>query len=310
MSNIEKYIDSSMYPAAPMPTKDPKVTLLSMTPDPLGAMAAAYRMYKGIPTSGSLSEITDEERREAWEEVQKTHLKAPYEFVDLHFFIEGVPRSFTHQMVRQRTAVYAQESLRFAVKENLSEAVQYPPSLQGTDQRARDLRDTWDNCITDIEETYNYLVQNGVPAEDAREILPQATLTRLNYKTNLRNLLEHAGNRLCTQAQFIWRSVFIQMVQAIRDYQHDYFGQQHAWQFELIAMSGVFAPVCYELGHCPFQAQVDRGCTIRDRVEAFSRAGVPSKEWAVGIGRPTYHESGVEVIYPHEWLSDPRAAWQ
>jgi thymidylate synthase ThyX len=46
-------------------------------------------------------------------------LKAPLEAIDFHFMVEGVTRAHTHQEVRQRTAVFAQESMRFAVKDKI-----------------------------------------------------------------------------------------------------------------------------------------------------------------------------------------------
>lgn len=309
MSDIERYADKSMYPAAPMQSLTPKVHLLSMTADPLGAVAAACRMYEGKPTY-DLSLVTDEERRHYWAQMQKTHLNAPLEFIDMHFFIEGVTRAFTHQMVRQRTAVYAQESLRFAVKEDISNEVAKPPSLSdpGRNQSGNnDLNDVWDGAVGAIDRAYRELIANGVPAEDARGLLPHAITTRLNYKTNLRNLIDHAGNRLCTQAQFEWRSFFLSLMDSVRNYvpsYGDFSDAGHAWQFELIADT-VFVPACYQMGHCPFNADFDRGCTIRSRVEEFASRGVPSSLWD---GEQARNE-GTNILR-EEWLSDPKAAWQ
>jgi flavin-dependent thymidylate synthase len=265
-----------------------------MTPDPLGAIAAACRMYEGIPTY-SLEEITDEERWKYAEQVQKTHLKAPLEFVKFHFFIEGVDRAFTHQMVRQRTAVFAQESLRFAVKHNMASEVVLPPAIVHGSQ---DIQDKFQEMLNAIEESYNWLVANGVPAEDARALLPHCVATRLNYCTDLRNLADHSGNRLCTQAQFIWREAFRGIAAAIRD--HSPLGA------DLVSLN-LFKPVCYQIGHCPFTATFDRGCTIRERVTAFASAGVSSEHWH----QPQGNGLG-EVIPPirtEEWMEDERAAW-
>jgi len=278
-TDVSTYVDKAMYGAAPMASQMPKVHLVSMTPDPLGAIAAACRMYEGKPTY-DLDDINDDERRQAWQQVQETHLKAPLEFVDLHFFIEGVTRAFTHQMVRQRTAVYAQESLRFAVKEEIAAR---PGPMIMQDRRKREI---WEEAMQLAHERYLSLIANGVPAEEARGLLPHDTLTRLNYKTNLRNLLEHAGNRLCTQAQFEWRLVFIGIVGAIHDYA-GYGTQWNKWQFEHIADSNVFKPVCFSLGHCPFNASFDRGCTIRPRVE----------------------DGKFDEIKPEEYMADPTAGW-
>ncbi len=312
-TEIQKYADQAMFQAAPIDedAKDstgniiPKVHLLWMTPDPLGAIAAMSRMYIGTPTY-DLADITDEERVRFFEDMQNTHLKAPLEAVKLHFFIEGVTRSFTHQMVRQRTAAYAQESLRFAVKDNMKNEIAKPPSvaqLPEDDPR----RVVWDKIVDDIDEGYNQLIGAGVPAEDARGLLPHAITTRLNYVTDLRALADHAGNRLCTQAQFEWRYVFLGIVDAIRNYNpykhlrfvtqidEDRVFSDPSWQFHRLADSGLFRPICYQLGKCPVKASFDRGCTIRERVDMHEKSGTPSSEWG--------------DINPAEWMADPKAAW-
>lgn len=296
MSEVQKWADKAMYAAEPMEGTTPKVYLLSMTPDPLGSIAAACMMYEGKVCRNIRKDVNDEMRRYYWDNIKKTHLKAPLEFVDLHFMIEGVTRAFTHQMVRQRTAVYAQESLRFAVKEDMASATALPPSLMGERVNEDALR-IWEESIAKTDEAYQTLVNMGVPAEDARGLLPTNITTRLNYKTNLRNLLEHAGNRLCTQAQFEWRLVFTALVSAIANYMpltgygfDSERGPEHergyAWQFQHIARDSVFAPICYALGKCQFNADFDRDCSIRGRVE----------------------EGKFDEIDPREWLMDPAAA--
>jgi len=292
---ITHYVDASMYEAEP-PLEDrvPRVTLLSATPDPLGALSAACAMYEGRVIR-NLNELTDDDRKHYWEQVQKTHLKAPLEFIDLHFMVENVSRAFTHQMVRQRTAVYAQESLRFAVKEQIDARpgpliAEHPDALE-----------IWSDTMQSLWGTYHELIQLGMPAEEARGILPHDTMTRLNFKTNLRNLADHLGNRLCTQAQFEWRMVATAMRSAIMEYKGPYLGHPNDasstlpgrdphtnWQFRHIAESNLFQPVCFTMGHCPFNASFDRGCTIRQRVDA---------------GR-------FDEIRTSEWLADPKAAFQ
>jgi flavin-dependent thymidylate synthase len=280
--DLQRYADASMYAAAPMKATEPTVHILWMTPDPLRAIAAACRMYEGIPTY-NLEDISEEERWRYAEQVQRTHLKAPLEFVKFHFFVEGVDRAFTHQLVRQRTAVYAQESLRFAVKENLSEEVSVPPSVS----ERSELVGQYKEYMHGVQDFYNKLISDGVPAEDARGVLPHGVLTRLNYCTDLRNLADHAGNRLCTQAQFHWRQFFLSLVMAI--------GEYSPVAADLLALD-LFKPVCYQMGKCPFQADFDRGCTIRSRVETHARHGTPSREW---------HD-----IRTEEWMGNPKAAWQ
>lgn len=333
---IQKWTDAAMVSAAPMQkdelgTVKPKVYLLSATPDPLGALAAGFRMYKGDPTY-DLRSLSAEDRVWAWEESLKTHLKAPWEFIDLHFFIEGVTRSFTHQMVRQRTACFAQESLRFAVKENLADEIPLPPMVVNGGEGPVAI---WQEAVKNMEKAYLALVNAGIPAEDARGLLPHATTTRLNYKTTFRALLEHAGNRLCTQAQFEWRAVFLGIIQAIRDYrpplqdpggpvrtyrpglanggsdETEYYKTRDlkstAWQFKVLALplAQTFSPVCYKAGRCTFMGTIDRACSIRDRVQAFAEHGVKPEQW----NEQHEIEGGryLPPIMPDEWMSDPTA---
>lgn len=327
-TRLQKWVDPAMYAAEPVTTTSPRVYLLEATPDPLGSIAAAAALYEG-GVRRSKAEVTHAERQKYLVELQKTKIKAPLEFVQFHFLIEGVTRGFTHQMVRQRTATFVQESTRFAVKEDVP--VGRPPSIAGMTEEKQGMTypdnqqgrwaGAWDATIESIQEAYQYLVNSGMPAEDARGLLPTNLLTRIHYSTDLRALLDHAGNRLCTQAQFEWRLVFAQMAQAIRQYnpfatfvkmyqgnstwedrQHmTWLGEQDRWQWE--ALADLFRPVCYQTGQCQFDASFDRKCSIRERVQKNAGVNRPSSEWHTS----TPH-GAIPAIRPEEWLTDPGAA--
>ena len=364
-TRLQKWVDPAMFVSEPLKAEGgPKVFLLGMNTDPLGSIAACCKMYKGEVVR-DLSEVTDDERREYLAEMQKTKLTMPLESVQLHFLIEGVTRSFTHQLVRQRTAAYAQESLRFAVVEDgLTERVALPPSLAGTkggelkrvqdewheawtneegrqeyyleedDPQIKDLRDRqgrlpaserwrdyWDKAIKVVGREYKTLVDAGMPAEDARGLLPHNITTRVHYITNLRGLLDHAGNRLCTQAQFEWRLVFARIAEAIRTYDprranaQRLYGEDASgwspdmlpdrWQFE--ALAGLLKPVCYQTGKCEFKANFDRACRIRDRVDTYAAHNIPPNQWPHGVDDPRVPVT-IQPIHPQEWLADPGAA--
>lgn len=339
--NLERWADEFMFEAEAISVSDgPKVYLLSANNDPLGSVAAAAKAYKGEFVQ-SLAEITDEERRYYLAEIQKTALAMPLESVNFQFRITGVTRGFTHQLVRQRTAAYSQESTRFAVKSGVP--VGLPPSIIETKpiaERAADLsvkypmwsaddclelterdasgadlwRDKWDEAVEKITEVYNFLVNDGMPAEDARGLLPTNLLTQVNYHTSLRGLQDHSGLRLCTQAQFEWRQVWLQIVEAIQQYGHSVSYREgdeeksSAWQFE--ALASIFKPICYQRGSCQFGAEFDRKCSIRERVQDFAAHGVPSSEWGREHqvtdrdGKP----SRLLPIHPAEFMYDEGAA--
>jgi flavin-dependent thymidylate synthase len=332
---VERWADEAMFEAEEMPfdvnKEGPQAYLLQGTPDPLGSIVAFSSMYTGKVVRNK-RDVTDDERRYHLEQMKATKLKAPLEAVNLHWMLEGVTRSFTHQMVRQRTAVYAQESLRFAVKENMDEEVALPPSLLHLPQDHPRVM-LWKRAVHTVDDIYNALVSDGVPAEDARGLLPHAITTRLNYHTNLRNFQDHAGNRLCTQAQFEWRAVWTRMIQAMRAYcTNDACQYNHGhsdkscdnWQWNEIA--DLFRPVCYYTGKCEFMAEFDRACNIRERVQANHEIGRASTEWDKSYdpyphggtapvvewdpakdGKPS-QPVFIGPIQPAEWLLDPKAA--
>lgn len=314
---IMNWSDKAMFEAEPIEdTNKPKVYLLSMNADPLGDIASASQLYTG-GVRRSLDEVTDEERRQHFTDLAKTRIQAPFEFVRFHFLMEGVTRGFTHQMVRQRTATYVQESMRFAVKEDMPVAL--PPSLLGTDDahanksagyhlsEKETQRVAWDEAVERLGSTYRELVNMGMPAEDARGLAPTNVLTRIHYTTDLRALGDHAGNRLCTQAQFEWREVWNQIIAAIRAYPleggRNSVKPKDAWQFDMIA--NIFKPICYITGKCEFMAQMDRHCSIRDRVQANHAIGRPSSEWDTPVLAPN---GKIPAILDREWMEDSTSA--
>ncbi len=283
-----RYADKAMFEAEPIEDaalERPRVHLLSATPDPLGAVAAFSMMYEGRVIR-DLAEITDDERRHYFDESLKTALRTPLEAIDFHFMVEGLTRATFDQMRTQRTAVFAAESLRFAVKENLAESVRPGPNVQS--RRAKEIHD---KAVLAISEAYHALIGEGVPAEDARGLMPMNILTRANYKTNLRNLEAEVGKRLCTQAQFEWRLIHLDLRQAIREYRGGiYWTPDEAagspgsiigshWQFQYIANSNMFKPICFQKGSCMFMSDMDRGCTIRERVERGAFDEIETREW-------------------------------
>lgn len=271
---VERWADEAMFPAVPLaePGEEvrPTVTVITMTPNPLRVLASAASMYKGIPVTPD--EISQEEALEYLDAFRGGKIVAPLEWVQIGLLIQGVSRDFTHQMVRQRTATFVQESMRFAVKDNAANEVPEPPSIA----RLKDddpLHVIWSDHVARTGWVYNALVSGGIPAEDARKGLLIGTATRLHYRTDLRNLVNTAGMRLCSQAQAEWKQVWLEIVKAILQYGP----RNERWQQREIVR--LFQPVCYQTGKCEFNSPIDRYCSIRERVEEHHRKGEPSTVW-------------------------------
>jgi flavin-dependent thymidylate synthase len=331
-----------------------RVRLLNATPDPLGSVAALCEQYKGHVVR-SLSEVTDDQRRACLDDMASTVLDGPLEAVQFHFQIEGVTRSITHQMVRSRASFFAQESLRFAVPEgNWADEIPLPASLSGAKEQQEEYRqhmlrvssgsaapptakirmlDEWQDAMINAQNAYERLIEMGMPAEEARGVLPHDMPTRIHWVMDLRTLLAEAGKRTCTQAQFPWRLIFAGMASALREYRvlADSYGNlfqtpsaSDGWQFEAIADR--LRPVCFQTGSCGFMAKFDRSCSIRNRVDANEKLGrqsilwgqeydvMPSETIVVGVSprsvvvdeqsRPLF----IGAIHDYEWAADPSAA--
>ena len=128
-----------------------------------------------------------------------------FEHIYFTFKIEGISRACSHQLVRHRHCSFTQRSQRYCSEVGAEMVI--PPSVYDT-YCYPIYRDEIDN----IEETYNNLIGDGLPKEDARYILPNACTTDLYLSCNLRELIHIANERLCTRAQWEIRDLVKQMV--------------------------------------------------------------------------------------------------
>jgi thymidylate synthase (FAD) len=112
------------------------------------------------------------------------------------FMIEGVSRACTHQLVRHRLASYSQKSQRY-VNEKQFEYIT-PPSVAAVPG----LEQAYADFMKRTQEVYDLLLRNGIPAEDARFVLPNAAETKIFVSMNGRELLHFFEKRLCRRAQW------------------------------------------------------------------------------------------------------------
>lgn len=122
-------------------------------------------------------------------------IRSSWEFVDFHFQINGVTRAFTHQMVRTRTASYAQQAQRVV---DLSAMEVDEPDTVSTHPEAHK---AWRQGVEAIKETYRIMQEAGVPNQDCRGIVPTNILTNISVKMNLRTLADIVGKRENLRAQ-------------------------------------------------------------------------------------------------------------
>jgi len=124
--DVSRYADEAMFLAQYVPAK-PEVTVVDMTYNPLRVMAAVWRGYQGEFVTAD--DITQAMAIDFAKDCLKSKIAAPLEWCQIALLIRGVSRDFTHQIVRQRTATFVQESMRFAVKENSAAEIPIPWSI-------------------------------------------------------------------------------------------------------------------------------------------------------------------------------------
>ena len=186
-----------------------QVTLLSHSENPMRSLYEAYRTCYSALTPQQVhariedDRITDEQMREFIQERLKTGHASPLEQVWFEFAISGVSRAFSHQFVRHRVGIsFEQQSQRYVTYKG----GKFPFTVPDTVKRAG-MEDRMVDLFDRVGDLYEELVAAGVPAEDARFLLPNATNTNFHVTVNFQSLLHICDLRLCTRAQWEFRKV-------------------------------------------------------------------------------------------------------
>ncbi|MCW4048687.1 MAG: FAD-dependent thymidylate synthase [Candidatus Bathyarchaeota archaeon] len=147
------------------------------------------------------------------------------------YAVEKISRACSHQLVRHRAASFSQQSQRYITVKKLGERVVVPPSIHEASSKE------FDELIEKASETYQILVKEGIPKEDARFVLPNAAETSLLLTMDGQALFHFFGLRCCNRAQWEVRDLADEMLSQAREAEPEIF--KHA------------GPYCYQLGYCP-----------------------------------------------------------
>lgn len=188
------------------------VTLLYHTPEPERAVATAARLcYAPVGGRELMESLTDEKIRKVLTTIMSSGHFSTLEHASYTFAVEGVSRALTHQLVRHRLASYNQQSQRY-VKFKEEPPIVRPASVDTNPEAAQ----AFDEAIDACWQAYDKLVQAGVPAEDARYILPNACETKIVVTMNIRELMHFFSNRCCNRAQWEIRELAHRMLELAR----------------------------------------------------------------------------------------------
>lgn len=179
-----------------------KVNLISYTKDPEKIVAASVRQcYSPDSASSIKSKLTAAEQVRLIKMVISSGHTSTIEHVSFTFAIEGVSRVLTHELVRHRIASYSQQSQRYINGKNFGFVI--PPTISSK----KEAKKIFDETIKDLGEKYQKMIDLGVPKEDARFLLPNATDVKIVVTMNARSLFNFLARRMCNRAQWEIRTM-------------------------------------------------------------------------------------------------------
>ncbi|MDR3315856.1 MAG: FAD-dependent thymidylate synthase [Coriobacteriales bacterium] len=175
-----------------------RVDLLYHTSEPERAVATAARLCYAPIGAAELMETMDDARiQKVLTTIMKSGHFSALEHASYTFAVDGISRALTHQLVRHRLASFNQQSQRYVTYAGDPEVV--TPSTVAEDPGALAAFNT---AIDVAYATYAQLVEAGIPAEDARYVLPNACISKIVITMNIRELLHFFEARCCRRAQW------------------------------------------------------------------------------------------------------------
>jgi thymidylate synthase (FAD) len=125
------------------------------------------------------------------------------------FYVSGISRVTSHQLVRKRIASFSQQSQRYVSAENFEYIT--PDEINKST-----FGEKYKEIVNQTHELYQEMVNNGIPKEDARYILPSATSTQLIVSMNGHSLIDLLVRRICERSQWEIRELAEMMLEEVK----------------------------------------------------------------------------------------------
>lgn len=200
-------------------------------------------------------DVSKEEKERLVSEVLSAGHTSVLEHTGFTFFISGVSRVLSHQLVRHRLASYSQQSQRYVdirkADDKVSHGLGYvvPPRILGNLTALEVYYDAMEHEMA----TYARLKSLGVPDEDARFILGSGWKTNIVMTVNFTELAHICNERMCNLAQWEIRKLVIMMAKLVRD--------------RIPLVTPYLVPKCDKLGWCPESSA--RSCGRKKQKQEF-----------------------------------------
>jgi len=176
---------------------EPSATLLSITPNAAQLIERAGRVcYK------SENKITDKSADKFIQNLKHRHHMSVLEHASATFHLV-TERGTTHELVRHRLASYSQESTRYcAYKDDVT--------------FIRPLNHLFEDAYKHAEIYYHTLLRQGIPAQEARAVLPIGLKTEIVVTANFREWMHIFDLRINDKAHPNIRHLMIKVQEILQ----------------------------------------------------------------------------------------------
>ena len=197
-----------------------KVELIDYTgagsPDPLYAAkkliaAKSTRLGKGIDVAAHVAAMSEEKLNEELAYIANT-IRSSWEFVEYTFKISEISRACCDQIVRSRVGVsFAVMAMRVVDQSGFDYIV--PNTIAAIPS----LKIGFDQHMSATRDFYQTLISAGIPAQDARAVIPMCAESPLTAQYNLRSLADIVAKRENLRAQGEYVEVAAEMKRLVME---------------------------------------------------------------------------------------------
>jgi thymidylate synthase (FAD) len=189
-----------------------KVKLLKFTQEPEKMCAIAAKLcYSAADATEIVDKFTEEKIKELLDKLISSGHHSVLEHASFIFAVEGISRALLVQLTRHRIASFSVQSQRYVEFKDGVEFV-VPETIKKDSCILR----KYNEFLKNTEKLYKEFLDAGIPAEDSRYILPNASTTKVIITMNARELRHFFSLRTCNRSQWEIKDMACRMLSLVR----------------------------------------------------------------------------------------------